>query len=617
MAEGSRARSFVGCLSIAVLVPIGLFLLLGYGLYDALHPDAPDPELRARASRRLATRTGAPPLDARTGCGLAVETRGAQQEPVSDVTVTIAWTDPPQDGWEVSERTDPSGAVVFEDLPCGAVRVSGVHSSLADERASSVELTEGERNRVTLWMLPSFAVVGTILDPAGSPIPGATVTVDFEGKNTVTADEQGQYRKNLRFLPGTRRLLQVSADAFGYAKKRGKRQALQLGESSEPLPTGEEEEEEVHELEQGDQLEVDLVLLPTREVRVWCAGLPDDQCNDMLVQCTHPLVPMGEPCDWNRRSGETICDCDDQSGAVAIRGAGRSTLVEPDETEAWLDFRDGGVLTGRVMVDGAPVRRCEAVVVRVPDGLEDLSRGIIAAQKDDCDAEGRFTVRGLIEGDWELVVESKVDGMGDVQRILDPLRVRRKQTTDAGDIDLFSGGGIEGVLIDPITGRVPQEAPIMGLKRGSGAGRSTPVFAEVDRDGTFALQGLSPGEWELCYFFTPHVKTFVTVEEGAITDGVVVESSEATALDTNGFSLAVEEGELVVQEVDEGSPAHTAGLLPGDRVEGVLVAGLDIGSHLGEHAETFMQLVLGHWDGPGVTLLLDRDGEALELELDW
>ena len=67
-----------------------------------------------------------------------------------------------------------------------------------------------------------------------------------------------------------------------------------------------------------------------------------------------------------------------------------------------------------------------------------------------------------------------------------------------------------------------------------------------------------------------------------------------------------------------GELGHRSGEADGGgRAAGALVAGLDLGSHLGEHADQFMQLVLGHWDGPGITLVVEREGELHEVELDW
>ena len=131
------------------------------------------------------------------------------------------------------------------------------------------------------------------------------------------------------------------------------------------------------------------------------------------------------------------------------------------------------------------------------------------------------------------------------------------------------------------------------------------------------MEGLPPGEWELFHVLSPHVRTTVQVDDGALTDGVVVETSDATTLETNGFSMRSSADGLVVDEVEPGSPAERAGLMPGDAVTGMLLAGFDMSSTLGRDPDKLVQLVLGHWDGPGVTLLVERDGEEHEVELDW
>jgi len=625
MADKKGSRRWLWLLGGLVLLPVVAVFLVGLGLYDALHPDAPATDLKGRSTRTLHARTGAGPLPDRTGCGLIVQTV-ASSAPLGEVDVEMTPASARDGHWSIVETSSPTGIATFEDVPCGDVLIQGTHHTLAGPGPSPVRLNPGERLDIQLLFLPAVEVTGTVRDKDGRAVSDAIVRIQDGGETVVYADDAGRYSHIIRLPDLDRSFLSLSADALGYGRVYQRRWLVREGADLEPLEKDgvatvgyrDHLDAEPIEVAAGDRIEVDFELYDYREVRVWCAGLPDDLCNDMLVQCTHPLVPLGESCSTDDRTGETICDCEDQDGAVAIRGAGKSTLVQPGEDEAWLDFRDGGVIIGRVMVGGVPARQCEVATVRVPNGLEDLPRGVIAAQKAECDTDGRFEIQGLVDGDWELVVQTYTADMGEgLMRVVEPSRVRPRKTTDIGEVEMLAGGGIEGHVYDGVTGLPANDAPVLAIKRGQGNARSTPFVADINGDGSFVFEGLPPGEWELCYFLTPHVKTYVTVDDGAITDGVEVETSDATALETNGFSLGVEDGSLAVVDVEPGSLAEEAGLQTGDYVDGVLVGGLDIGSHLGEHADKFMQLVLGHWDGPGITLVVERDGEELEVELDW
>jgi hypothetical protein len=188
---------------------------------------------------------------------------------------------------------------------------------------------------------------------------------------------------------------------------------------------------------------------------------------------------------------------------------------------------------------------------------------------------------------------------------------------DVGTIDLDGGAVIEGVVIDGVTGDPEDEAPLMAWRTADAGGRGTPTLAESDADGSFRFEGLPGGEWTIAPALAPQQSVTVTVAEGGTRTGVRVVTSDATALTQNGFELEEDEEGLVVADVTPESPADDAGLVPGDVVTGVRIAGFDVSSALGEYDATFTRLVLGHWDGPGVTLVVEgEDGEEL-VPLDW
>lgn len=431
-----------------------------------------------------------------------------------------------------------------------------------------------------------YVVYGRVLDQDGAPVPDAVVSaLPYE----TETDHSGRYELE---LPVT--ITHIGAAAFQY------------GQTFEGvLP--ESEDTGSRSVEPGDEIEVDLVLHYRRQVRVYCAGMPDDRCEGMLAHCTTPYLPVGESCHGT--DGDLVCFCPE--GEVAIRGAGRSVLIGPDDTEAWLDFRDTGRLVGAVRFDGEPVDDCRVGVIRVPTGLEDVPRGFVSARRKDCDPDGSFTFEGLVEGDWEVIVDR-----GQLQRTLTPQRVRTRRTTDVGDIDLDGGAAVAGVLIDGLTGEPLHNEPVLALRVADRGERVTPQGADTDHQGRFLLRGLPAGRWRIAHPLSPHEYTEVTVADGDVVEDVDVFTSDATSLDINGFTLSSVDGQLVVDEVVEGSPADLAGLQLDDRVLGVSVAGFDLAAW-GEDGAAVSRLVLGHWDGPGISLTVQRDGEEVDVPLDW
>lgn len=612
--QAPSRRKWLWLLAIPVL-PLVIMALFAGVVLEILHPEPADPELQERDRRVLPVRTSAPPTRDSTGCTLEV-TALQGTRPVADVELLVRPRELALAGWEATATTDKAGRAHFDTLPCMFVELEATHDELAGPGTRSFQLLPTQVHAELVRFHPPAELTGTVTDEEGEPIPDSTVLVNLRGELTTTTDSKGRWRIDIPVDPTLPPRLLLEADALGFYSET-KLVGVHTSEQPTPATTAAVDvDQSFTDIMPGDQLRIDFTLLPRSEVRVWCAGLPEDRCNDMLVQCTHPLVPVGETCSRDPRSGDTICECPDD-GRVAIRGGGKATLVDAGEQEAWLDFRDAGSISGDVLADGRPVSDCEVAAIRVPNGLEDLPRGFIAAQKSVCDDQGHFQITGLVDGDWELLVEASAADLGNRQRVLSPSRVRPRLNTDVGEVEILDGGSIEGQLVNGLTGEPESSGGIIAVRRGLGQERSTPAFANVKSEGHFTIEGLPPGEWELCHVLSPHVRTFVTVEDGAITDGVEVETSDATALDTNGFALRSAGDRLVVEEVEPGSPAEQAGLTSGDEVTGLLIAGLDLGGNLGESADQLMQLVLGHWDGPGITLIVERDGEEYEVELDW
>ena len=585
----------------------GCVALCAGGLWviaDAVRSEEAPPELRSASARTTAPRprprrrvtSTAPAAD---GCSLSVQILTVDGEPVPGADVQLSIIDDP---FEVEppvydeQAADADGQLRWEGLPCQLVVAEARTEALRSGARLARLGGEAADQTLTIEMLSFARLEGVVTDPDGAPIPEASVVSAVE---RVKTDHRGRYA--IEILSAAELSESVSADALGYRAGYFELPGSLIGDG-EPDP--------------GEVYVFDLTLQPVREVQVWCVGLPEDRCNDMMLTCTAPYSLFGgDSCAAGGEEGATMCTCDVE-GDVTIRGGGRSVLVPEGEHEAWLDFRNTGGIKGQVLADGLPTSRCEVVALRLPYGLEDLPRGLVNAHRVDCEEDGHFELQGLSGGDWELVVDGDLDEES-IERELVPRRVTPGQTTDIGQVDLRGGGTVEGVLLDGLTDAPMPQAPIMARRIGGEGERSTFSGADSRQDGTFVMDGLPPGRWQLFHVFSPHEVTEVVVEDGVITDGVEVITAQATSLDANGFALVEEDGVLIVDRVDPGSPADEAGLREGDEIEGIQLAGFDLSGALGGDGPDLGRLLLGSWDGPGVSLTVNRDGEPVDVPLSW
>lgn len=552
-------------------VCVGLFAWLA----DAVRPEPADPAIvRARPER--VTRTVAAAV---AECAIVLTVEDPLDDPATLRVALQGWTE--EGGTRALDERSLSADGRYA-TPCGLVTL--VLTGPGRITATALKDASPEGTPVHLALQAGVRVSGTVVDDEGEPVASAQVTgagPDTTGRATTEAD--GSFTI---YVPPDATSIDAWATGYEYGSASLTRADVVV----------------------ADQ-DIELVLVKEHRVLVYCAGLPDDRCGDLLVQCTDPWLFFGDACDSDGE--DLVCTCPKSESAV--RGGGRSVTIDAKAEEAWLDFRDSGVIVGKVTVGGEPVEGARVATIRVPNGFEDLPNGLIAARQARTDAEGRFEITGVLEGDWELSLTAWTEEV-DHERVLTPRRVGRGQRVDVGTIEITGGGVIAGRVVDGLTGEPDLRAPIMALRDADPGGRPTFVPDDGDHDGNFRLEGLPAGTWTVAVLTAPQDGVTVHLAEGATVENIVLRTSTATALDENGFTLG--EG-LVVDAVEADTPAWQAGLEVGDRVVGVRIAGFDVDDALGEHREAFTRMVLGHYDGPGVTLVVEG-GEGEELvPLEW
>ena len=467
--------------------------------------------------------------------------------------------------------------MTLEQASCGVADVQAKAEGFVRRRAENVDTMTTKE--VTIVLPRGVGLSGQVTNPMNEPLPDARVSA---GLASAITNAEGHY--DLRFDPD--RTSEVSAQAMNYI----------------------EQEERLRVAPDMPDLVIDWVLEPSRDLQVFCAGLPDDSCGDVMpLMCTLPWIPFGTLC--HTVDNQALCTCPE--GKSAVRGGGQSVEVAPGQQVAWLDFRVNGGLEGLVALQGSPLG-CEIMAYRLPEDLSDVSRGGIAARRHKCNEEGGFEILGLEPGIYQVDVQ-----VGNHQRRPDPVEVE-DTVVDMGVIDLEDGTDVEGTVLDGATGQGAPNETVVAVQSATGGIATGTGFATSRSEGHFVLRGLKDGTWSVFLVSRPFTTVDITITEGTATpDHPTLETGAADLLDENGFGLATdEEGQLVVEGLEPDGAAAEAGLQEGDTIVGVTLMGMDVQGWLPGFGDALVDAVLDHYSGPGVGLVVVRDGEELEVALD-
>ena len=471
--------------------------------------------------------------------------------------------------------TGEDGRALLKALPCGVVRVSASAEGFAGAVREGVDAFTWPE--IELRLVAGVELWGEINAVGGEPIEDARVQAAGQ---SARSEVDGSYR--LRVDPHQLRKVRASAEGYEDAAER-----LRV-DPAEPGP---------HRL--------DLELRAAREVTVYCAGLDGDSCEPVEpLMCTRPLRPIGESC-----SGDpTICACPE--GVAAIRGGGQIVRVEPGDDVVWLDLRREGGLSGRVLLDDAPLV-CDVTAFRMPRGIEDLAGGLVAGRAMETGEDGRFRFVGLKPGRWQI--EVKHQGRSKTE----PVVQVDDELVDVGDVRLEAGGTIRGVVLDGLTGEGVAGQQVVAAQQAQGDDIPPTGKGVSLAEGRFTIGGLADGSYQVLLALRPFERVEVAVVDGEGDREVELETGAASLLDEQGFGLKTDAaGDLLVRDLDPEGLAAGAGLQDGDFVEGVTLFGFDFDESLPGMSDAISDFLLENYSGPGMGLKVDRDGELLQVELE-
>jgi 5-hydroxyisourate hydrolase-like protein (transthyretin family) len=483
-------------------------------------------------------------------CPVLVRVEDVQGEPVA----AALEFDNGDEAW--SAATDASGEVLV-DMACSFTNVEAYVEGWATRRDY---LHAGRQDRLVVRLRAGQRVFGRVLLPDGEPVEGVRVAA------------MGQDR--------------------GYSEEDGRYEVWVQRSGAHVLQIDDGDFEPDHQLvvlpDEALEVEHDVVVQPIHLVEVRCEGLEDDPtCAWVpLIQCTSPGLPVGTLCQ--ERGGRVTCRC--PLGEAAVRGGGQAVLIGAEDDIAWLDFRDEGGLSGRLLVEGEPSVCTLSATRGLGIGLSGLSLRLAS-----CGQDGVFELSNLEPGLWTLEITA-----AGVKKSVGPLQVTGRE--ELGDLELFEGSLVHGQVLDERTGDPVEGVAVAAV----GVSEGRPTGASGGRsgaDGRYEIRGLEPGRVEVFLPSSPlQRQTGQLVEELEIDLDYSAPGDVSTQRSQNG---------LRITGLGEDAPE---GLEVGDEVEAVTLFGVDPAGFAPELQDMLLEPLLRAAGLPGVTVIVDREGELVELD---
>jgi len=392
---------------------------------------------------------------------------GPDGAPITDATVHVEGA---ASEWSGSAKTDAKGAWSFPVLAADKYAVTASSESYT-AAAPLVVAIDGKtpRTGVVVRVEVGAQLVGTVVDPAGRPVAGASVRL---------ANEDGTSYDAVTEANGTFALLGVSTGAFWVS-------ATTAAQSTSRVEVT---------LVRDQRIEVHLVLADSSLAGI-VVDTKGEPIAEAVVSARPRLLMVGRiPAERTDARGafdfgglpggeyQLVVSRPEQNDARRLEG---TKVTVPDRTVK-LVVPDVSSITGRVLLDGKPLPYYGLIVTDHPEFSWQDSPVAVRS------AEGRFTHKGVAPGSWGVVIGAP----GVARKVIENVVVTEGKVTAMGDITLDRGQQLRGRVTTANGAAVP--GATVSLSEGIAFLAETPLKLSMqgsmstitDATGAYQLAGI-------------------------------------------------------------------------------------------------------------------------------
>ncbi|MGH9816348.1 MAG: MSCRAMM family protein [Candidatus Acidiferrales bacterium] len=452
--------------------------------------------------------------------------RAGDSAPLRGATVMLAPMGRRAD--PVVVRTDANGRFAFGNVAPGSYRLVVERIGFARQefgqraigrRGVALTLAPGQRLTDLLFrMIPAGVVTGQVLDEAGEPVVGATVSVlrrvyregepVFQQRQADRSDDRGQYR--IFNLPPGKYI--VGAVARRGTRRRGPAESGDESYVPTYYPGVVDPNDAVPlEVEPGQEVSsIDFTLLPQRTVsvrgRVVASGATKGNTQVMLLPASGRAFARGRTREERVQPDGSFVIEGVAPGAYVLAAmqhdenvtayARESLEVGSSDVEGiTLALTPNGSLSGRIIAEGGMLP--EARIIVSLRAVDRLARGGSGRAQPD----GTFHVRNVAAGEYQLVVNGapadyylKSVRRGNEEFLDRELPVLR----DVTGLELVlspRGGRVEGQVLSPENLPASGVTVVLVPERQFRDQPSRYRTATTDAAGRFTVRGIRPGDY--------------------------------------------------------------------------------------------------------------------------